>query len=211
MSAFRMIAATLTLSAAGLAAIVAHEGYTDRAIVPVAGDPQTVGFGSTLNPDGTPVKKGDVVTPVQAVRMAVAHINKDEARLAKCVTAPVSQKEYDLLVGHAYQYGVHRTCTSTLVEKTNAGDYVGACHEYERWRKVRRKDCSVRDSGCYGVYTRALERRDQCLAAQNVSAPIPEPVVVTSIPEEQQSPWPLIIGILFTGIAGVFAYHRRKK
>jgi lysozyme len=101
MSTVRMIAATLTLSAAGLAAIVTHEGYTDRAVVPVAGDPQTVGFGSTLNPDGTPVKKGDTVTPVQAVRMAVVHINKDETKLAKCVTAPISQKEYDLLVGHA--------------------------------------------------------------------------------------------------------------
>jgi lysozyme len=34
----RMIAASLTLSAAGLAAIVTHEGYTERAVVPVAGD-----------------------------------------------------------------------------------------------------------------------------------------------------------------------------
>jgi lysozyme len=214
MSALRTIAATLTLSAAGLAAIVTHEGYTDRAVVPVAGDPQTVGFGSTLKPDGTPVKTGDTVTPVQAVRMAVAHINKDEPKLAKCVTAPISQKEYDLLVGHAYQYGVHKTCTSELVKKTNAGDYVGACHQYPRWKLAGGKDCSARDSGCYGVYARALERRDQCLAAQAPAAP-PQPAApgedLEAAADHKPFKWLWGVGVLLAAIAGFFALRWWRK
>jgi lysozyme len=211
----RMIAASLTLSAAGLAAIVTHEGYTERAVVPVAGDPQTVGFGSTVKPDGSPVKQGDTVTPVQAVRMAVVHINKDEVKLAKCVTAPISQKEYDLLVGHAFQYGVHKTCTSTLVKKTNAGDYVGACNEYAKWNVVRGKDCSARDSGCYGVHTRAQDRKDQCLAAQTV-APIPAPddEVDMVVAEVKPSVWSWIfipVGIFLMLVGGILAYRRWKK
>jgi lysozyme len=201
--------AALTLSAAGLAGIVAHEGYTSRAVVPVAGDPQTVGFGSTTRPDGTPVKKGETITPVEAVRFAVEHIAKDEKRLAKCVKAPVSQKEYDLLVGHAYQYGAVKTCESTIVKKINAGDYIGACNEYERWKFVRRKDCSVEGSGCAGVYTRALERRDQCLAAQNVNTPTPDDEVDV-VASEVNTNYFLVVVILLA-IAGFFAYRRWKQ
>jgi lysozyme len=200
--------AALTLSAAGLAGIVAHEGYTSRAVAPVAGDPQTVGFGSTTRPDGTPVKKGETITPVEAVRFAVDHIAKDEKRLAKCVKAPVSQKEYDLLVGHAYQYGAVKTCESTIVKKINAGDYIGACNEYERWKFVRRKDCSVEGSGCAGVYTRALERRDQCLAAQNVT-PTPDDEIDV-VDSEVNTNYFLVVVILLA-IAGFFAYRRWKQ
>ena len=204
----------MTLSAAGLAGIVAHEGYTPKAIVPVAGDPQTMGFGSTTRPDGPPVKKGETITPVEAVRFAVEHIAKDEKRLAKCVKAPVSQKEYDILVGHAYQFGAVKTCSSTIVKKINAGDYIGACHEYERWKKVRGKDCSVEGSGCAGVYTRALERRDQCLAAQKVAAP-PQTVDpgegIEVDADYKPSTWPWVVGVLLAVIAGFFAYRRWKK
>jgi lysozyme len=205
--------AALTLSAAGMAGLFVHEEFVGKAMIPVAGDPYTYGFGSTTKPDGTPVKEGDTVTPVQAVRVAVSHIAKDEAKLAKCVTAPINQKEYDLLVGHAYQYGVHKTCASTLVKKTNAGDYVGACNEYAKWKFAHRKDCSARDSGCYGVYTRALERRDQCLAAQTVAAPLPEPddQVDVVVAEAKPSTWPWVVGVLLAAIAGFFAYRRWKK
>jgi lysozyme len=196
----------MTLSAAGLAGIVAHEGYTPKAIVPVAGDPQTMGFGSTTRPDGTPVKKGETITPVEAVRFAVEHIAKDEKRLAKCVKAPVSQKEYDILVGHAYQFGAVKTCSSTIVKKINAGDYIGACHEYKRWKKVRGKDCSVEGSGCAGVYTRALERRDQCLAAQPIEEVAPKEV------ESNEKPTSNIAWILLAlSLISFIVWQNREK
>ncbi|WP_297832981.1 hypothetical protein [Thermomonas sp.] len=54
--------AALTLSAAALVGIVLHEGYTDRAVIPVKGDVPTIGFGTT-----TDVKIGDTTTPPKAL------------------------------------------------------------------------------------------------------------------------------------------------
>ncbi len=42
--AMRRTVAGLTLSAAALVGIVLHEGYTDRAVIPVKGDVPTIGF-----------------------------------------------------------------------------------------------------------------------------------------------------------------------
>lgn len=162
----RRVASGLALSALGLAAMLAHEGYTDRAVIPVKGDRPTVGFGSTFREDGSPVRMGDTITPPQAVARTLAHIQKDETRLRQCVTAPVSQVEYDLLVDHAYQYGAAATCGSGIVRQINAGRYADACAEYMRWRFVAKRDCSIRSNGCYGVWLRSQERASKCRAAQ---------------------------------------------
>lgn len=162
----RIVIGALSLSAAGLVGLITHESYTDKAIVPVAGDRPTVGFGSTFREDGTPVQLGDTITPPKAVARTAAHIAKDETKLKRCVTAPLHQVEYDLLVDHAYQYGVDATCSSTLVKLTNAGQYRAACEQYTRWRFVAGRDCSVRSNGCYGVWTRAQERRNKCVEVQ---------------------------------------------
>ena len=58
----RRTVAALTLSAAALVGIVLHEGYTDRAVIPVKGDVPTIGFGTTSG-----VKIGDTITPPKAL------------------------------------------------------------------------------------------------------------------------------------------------
>jgi lysozyme len=162
----RIAVGALALSAAGLVGLITHESYTGTAIVPVQGDRPTVGFGSTFRDDGSPVRMGDTITPSAAVARTAAHIAKDETRLRQCVTAPLNQAEYDLLVDHAYQYGASATCSSTIVKLTNAGQYLAACEQYARWKFVAGRDCSVRSSGCYGVHLRAQDRKAKCLAAQ---------------------------------------------
>lgn len=156
----------LALSATGLVGLITHESYTSTAIIPVAGDRPTVGFGSTFRDDGTPVKLGDTITPPKAVARTLAHIGKDESRLKDCVKAPLHQAEYDLLVDHAYQYGALATCSSSLVNHVNAGRYADACAGYLQWRYVKKRDCSVRSNGCYGVWVRAQARQARCLEAQ---------------------------------------------
>lgn len=162
----RIVIGAMSLSAAGLVGLIAHESYTDTAIIPVKGDRPTVGFGSTFREDGTPVQLGDTITPPKAVARTAAHIAKDETRLKQCVTAPLHQVEYDLLVDHAYQFGVAATCSSGIVRQINAGRYADACAEYLRWRYVAKRDCSVRSNGCYGVWVRAQERNRKCMEVQ---------------------------------------------
>ncbi len=153
----------LAASATLLVALASHEGYTDRAVVPVPGDRPTVGFGSTFRDDGTPVQMGDSITPVKALQRTMAHIQKDETALKQCVTAPLAQHEYDTLVGATYQYGVRAVCSSSMVKLTNAGRYEEACQAYARYRFVAGRDCSIRSNGCYGVHLRAQERVKSCM------------------------------------------------
>lgn len=162
----RTMIGALSLSAAALVGLLAHEGYSDRAIIPVAGDRPTVGFGSTFRDDGSPVRMGDTITPPKAVARSYAHIAKDEAGIKRCVTAPLTQGEYDTMVDFAYQYGVPTLCKSSIVRHANAGRYKEACDAYLLYKRVAGRDCSIRANGCYGVWTRSQDRQRRCLEAQ---------------------------------------------
>ena len=158
--------AALSLTAAALVGLLAHEGYSDRAIIPIAGDRPTVGFGSTFRDDGSPVTIGDAITPPRAVARTYAHIARDEAGIKSCVTAPLTQGEYDVMVDFAYQYGVPTLCASSMVRHTNAGRHAAACEAYLLYKRAAGRDCSNPASNCIGVWTRSQARRTRCLEAQ---------------------------------------------
>jgi len=156
--------AALMLSAAGLVAIVADEGFTERATIPTKNDRPTNGFGGTFNEDGTPVRLGDTIKPVPALKRSVAHIAKDEAGLKRCVTGELTQIEYDVLVDFTYQYGTSATCKSAIVKYVNAGRYVEACNAYLLYKYSGGYDCSIPGNKvCSGVWKRNVERRNRCL------------------------------------------------
>ncbi|HQU89607.1 MAG TPA: lysozyme [Denitromonas sp.] len=148
----------LSLSAAGLVSIVAYEGYTDRAVIPVPGDVPTIGFGTTGG-----VKMGDRITPPVALARALKDVETFEGALRQCVTVPLHQHEYDALVSFSYNVGSGAFCGSTLVKKLNAGDYPGACNELLRWRFVAGRDCSKPGSGCAGLWKRRQDENARCL------------------------------------------------
>ena len=161
----------LVLSATALIGIITSEHYTEKAVIPTKNDRPTVGFGSTFREDGTPVQIGDKIDPVRAIKRTSAHIAKDEAGLKRCVTAPLSQTEYDILVDFAYQYGTTATCKSSVVLFANAGKYRASCASYTLYKRSGGYDCSTLVDGkpnkrCWGVWTRNNERQAQCLSAQ---------------------------------------------
>lgn len=163
----RTTAAALALSASALVALVTHEGYTDSAVVPTKGDRWTIGHGSTLRDDGTPVQMGDTITAPKALARTLAHVQKDESALRQCVTAPLHQREYDLMVDFAYQYGVPTLCSSSIAKMANAGRYTDSCGAYLRYRFAAGYDCSTPgNKRCWGVWTRQLNRYNQCMEAQ---------------------------------------------
>ena len=156
----RRAVATLTLSAAALVGIVLHEGYTDRAVIPVKGDVLTIGFGTTEG-----VKLGDTTTPPKALERVLADVQKFEGALRTCVTVPLAQHEYDALVSFSYNVGSRAFCHSTLVKKLNTEDYAGACAELLRWRFYQGKDCALPEHTrlCGGLVTRRQAEHRQCL------------------------------------------------
>lgn len=160
----RLSAAALALSALGFVAITEDESFVPVANVPTKGDRCTNGFGSTFKEDGTPVRCGEAITPVKALKRSLIHIAKDEGAIRQCVTAPISQVEYDLMVDFAYQYGSKALCSSSIVRYTNQGDYSTACGAYLRYRFAAGFDCSTPgNTRCAGVWTRTKERHSKCL------------------------------------------------
>ena len=164
--------AGLTLSAAAFIGILMSEGYTDKAVIPVKGDPPTLGHGSTFHEDGTPVKMGDTTTPTRALIKAQAHISKEEALFRESLPGiKLHQGEYDIYLGWVYQYGIGRWWTSSMQGHLLAGDYAHACRALLRYKYAGGYDCSTLINGkpnkrCYGVWTRQLERHAQCMALQ---------------------------------------------
>ena len=156
----RILAAALSLSAAGFAGIVLQEGVNEKAYVPIEGDKITIGFGTTED-----VKVGDKTTPTKALAMAIRDINKFEGALKQCVTVPLSQSEYDAFVSTAYNIGPSAFCKSGIVRKLNAMDYDGACAEILRWRFFQGKDCAIPSNKCSGLYSRRKIESEQCRGA----------------------------------------------
>lgn len=162
---------SLTLSFAAGVALLADEGFTDRAVIPVKGDVPTVGFGMTERPNGTPVRMGDTTTPVDALKRSQAYLARAEGRVKACVTADLYPDEFDTMMNFGYQYGQTALCKSDIVKKANVGDYIGSCKAYLNYRFVKGYDCSTmidgqRNKVCWGVWTRSKERHDKCMGAQ---------------------------------------------
>jgi len=151
----------LSLSAAGLVALVMHEGYTDRAVQPLPGDAWTVGFGTTGG-----VKPGDTITPPKALARALTDVQAFEGALKRCVTVPLHQVEYDEYLSFSYNVGSSAFCNSTMVRKLNAGDYTGACNEFPRWTMFQGRDCRIAANRCGGLVKRRAEAQAACLGVQ---------------------------------------------
>ena len=164
----RQAVAVLSLSAAGLIGLVAHEGYTDKAVVPTQGDRPTLGFGSTFHEDGTPVKMGDTTTPQRALVKAHAHITKDEAAFRDSLPGvALHQGEYDLYMDWVYQYGTAAWTKSSMRRELLAGNYKAACDALLLYRFSGGYDCSTPgNKRCAGVWTRQLERHGKCMELQ---------------------------------------------
>lgn len=168
MSNARIAVASLVLSAAAFVGLVVNEGYTDRAVVPTKNDRPTVGFGSTFDEQGRPVKMGDTITPVRAVQRAAAHLSKEEAAFrASLPGVALHQVEYDVYMDWVYQYGTGAWRASSMRRELQAGRYREACSALLLYKRSGGYDCSVPGNRiCAGVWTRQKERFAKCMEAQ---------------------------------------------
>jgi len=163
----RVLVAALSLSAAGFVGLATKEGYTDKAIVPTQGDRPTLGFGSTFHEDGTPVKLGEVTSPVRALVKAQAHLSAEEAKFRDSLPGvALSQAEYDVYMDFVYQYGNTAWAKSSMRTHLLAGRYEPACNALLLYKYSAGYDCSTPgNKRCAGVWTRQQQRHAQCMAA----------------------------------------------
>lgn len=145
------------LSAAGLLVIATHEGFSNKPYKDTGGV-VTNGFG---NATITPHKSVTVVEALEDLKVNTSTAGK---AVTKCVTAPVTQGQYDAYVSFAYNVGTNAFCKSTMAKKANAEDRVGSCKEFDRWVYVAGKDCRLKESNCRGIVKRREEEKALCLS-----------------------------------------------
>lgn len=143
--------AALAFSAMGLITVALHEGYTDRAVVPVPGDVPTVGFGTTSG-----VKMGDTTTPERALVRLAEDVGETERAIKRCIHVELHQHEWDAYVSFAYNVGSGAFCRSTLGRLLNERRYEEACAELLKWVYVGK-------SRVRGLENRRKQEYDKCM------------------------------------------------
>lgn len=168
MSRARLAIAVMSLSASAFVGILSSEGYTETAVVPTRNDRPTVGFGSTFREDGSPVRMGERITPLQAVQRAAVHLaQEEEAFRASLPGVELHQAEYDVYIDWVYQYGTGAWSVSSMRRELLAGRHAAACDALLLYRKSGGHDCSIPGNRvCAGVWTRQLARHKKCMEAQ---------------------------------------------
>ena len=123
-----------TVSTAGINLICSFEGLRLNAYDDGVGV-WTIGFGTTIYPNGIKVKKGDTCTEAQAKAYMAHDLKKFESAVNSAVTMSINQNQFDALVSLAYNIGTNAFKNSTLVKKLNAGDIRGAAAQFDVWNK----------------------------------------------------------------------------
>lgn len=190
MSLPRKAAATMTVGASIFGLWFASEGFRPDAHIPVKGDRPTIGIGSTYYEDGAAVQLTDPpITRKRAEELAYGELDK---RYGACVKTSlgsvlINEVEFRNAVDFAGQYGCGAWITSSMVPLLRAGKYKQACEAYlsfkymtsptklgTGWEPYRansgilryRFDCSTPgNKTCRGVWTRQMNRYNDCMAA----------------------------------------------
>ncbi|MCH7292314.1 lysozyme [Acinetobacter sp. ANC 3926] len=113
----------------------------------------TIGYGTTVYPNGIRVKRGDSCTKAQAMSFFQHDLRRFEAVVNQAVKVVVNQNQFDALVSLAYNIGEAAFKGSTLVKQLNAKDYAGAADQFPQWNKGGGKVMK-------GLVRRRAEERD---------------------------------------------------
>jgi len=168
----RLKVTALSMSAMALLIWVSSEGWAPVATRPIPGDVCTNGFGNTTNEDGSPVKCGVSITPVQAVRRMTQGADEYGKAIQKCFgpEAETHQWEFDAFALLAKNVGGPSVCRSSIPGKVQRGEYEAACKTIIDFagitRNGKRLSCADRKNNCYGVYDDKLKLERLCLTGE---------------------------------------------
>lgn len=146
------LAGTL-LSVSGITLVATHEGtrltaYPDPA---TGGAPWTICKGHT----GSDVYAGLTVTQEQCDLWFAQDLKRAEKGVQELVRVPLRQGEYDAYSSFVFNAGRKNFAGSTMLRKLNAGDHVGACNEFPKWKYANGMVLN-------GIVVRRTEEQTEC-------------------------------------------------
>lgn len=113
------------------------EGYRSEAYPDPAsgGDPWTIGYGTTVYPNGQKVRWGDKTRPDEAEAWLQNDLLPRQEVVQQLVTMPLTDHQEAALVSFVYNLGEGNFRSSGLLRKLNAGDLAGAAEEFPKWNR----------------------------------------------------------------------------
>lgn len=119
----------------GLPLIRRFEGLRLSAYICPAGLP-TIGYGNTFYEDGSKVKMGDRITQDRADALLLRTYQEFEDGVKKALKKPVNENQLGALVSFAFNTGLGRFRSSTLLRRVNEdpnSPLVGV--EFNKWTR----------------------------------------------------------------------------
>jgi lysozyme len=115
-----------------------REGFRSQAYQDSAGV-WTIGYGTIMYEDNTPVKKGDVIALEKAEQLLQNQVLKKSTTVTVATSdTAVNQNQYDALVSFTYNVGSGALLTSTLLKRVKANPADPAIRDaFLMWDKAR--------------------------------------------------------------------------
>ncbi|MFC2997791.1 lysozyme [Acinetobacter sichuanensis] len=122
------------ISPAGVELICNFEGLSLEAYLDSA-NIWTIGYGTTIYPNGQRVSQNDQCTLKQAQEFMLHDLQRFEKAVARAVQVSVNQNQFDALVSLTYNIGISAFQSSTLLKYLNAVDFKSASDQFDVWIK----------------------------------------------------------------------------
>lgn len=110
------------------------EGFKEQAYWDTDGT-AVIGYGLP-HINGQQVKIGDRITQAQADTALQAKLEEIQQEILSAVKVDLNANQLAALTSLVYNTGSRVITRSTLINKLNSGDYVGAANEFPRWNKA---------------------------------------------------------------------------
>lgn len=131
-----MVTEAMRISQRCVDLVKSFEGFYDYAYLCPA-NVWTIGYGTTVYPDGRPVRQGDRCTQEQAEHWLAFDLAKFADDVERLVKVPITQTQFDALVSFHYNTGA--LGKSTLLVRLNELHYDAAAREFLKWTKAKGK------------------------------------------------------------------------
>lgn len=154
------------------------KAYLDTGGVP------TIGWGTTLYPNGKRVRMGDVCTEEQADEYLAHDVKSTVANLRKLIKVQISQSIFDALVSFVYNIGSGQFGSSTMLKLINDSKFQLASQQFARWKfdnGVEHRGLLRRRMAEQKLFNEGIAELPQVL---NVESNISHPPVVASEPQQ---------------------------